>query len=161
MKNLNYDLDGYIGKNIKVYDDKCIISCKPTFGAMLTNSAADGAKTIYYSDVTGIQFKEATAFRAGYLQLETSSGNIRQGKTPFTDENSFSYNRGDVQNEMMEEVFSFIQERVEYYKTMKNNPAIVAAISPAEEVKKMKELLDMGIITQAEFIAKKKQLLGL
>ena len=38
---------------------------------------------------------------------------------------------------------------------------IVNAISPAEELKKMKELLDLGIITQEEFDAKKKQLLGL
>ena len=38
---------------------------------------------------------------------------------------------------------------------------IVNALSPAEELKKFKELLDMGIITQAEFDAKKKQLLGL
>ena len=30
-----------------------------------------------------------------------------------------------------------------------------------KELKKMKELLDMGIITQEEFDAKKKQLLGL
>ena len=34
-------------------------------------------------------------------------------------------------------------------------------LSPAEELKKMKELLDMGIITQEEFDSKKKQLLGL
>ena len=30
-----------------------------------------------------------------------------------------------------------------------------------DELKKLKELLDMGIITQEEFDAKKKQLLGL
>lgn len=35
------------------------------------------------------------------------------------------------------------------------------AVSAAEELKKFKELLDMGIITQEEFDAKKKQLLGL
>lgn len=35
------------------------------------------------------------------------------------------------------------------------------ASSPVEEIKKYKELLDMGIITQEEFDAKKKQLLGL
>ena len=34
-------------------------------------------------------------------------------------------------------------------------------VSPTEEIKKYKELLDMGIITQEEFDAKKKQLLGL
>ncbi len=37
----------------------------------------------------------------------------------------------------------------------------VQAASPAEELKKFKELLDSGIITQEEFDAKKKQLLGL
>lgn len=36
-----------------------------------------------------------------------------------------------------------------------------AALSSADELKKFKELLDMGVITQAEFDAKKKQLLGL
>ena len=35
------------------------------------------------------------------------------------------------------------------------------ATSPVEEIKKYKELLDMGIITQEEFEIKKKQLLGL
>ena len=40
-----------------------------------------------------------------------------------------------------------------------NKPA--ASVSGTEEIKKYKELLDSGIITQEEFDAKKKQLLGL
>lgn len=36
-----------------------------------------------------------------------------------------------------------------------------APVSAADELKKFKELLDMGVITQEEFDAKKKQLLGL
>lgn len=36
-----------------------------------------------------------------------------------------------------------------------------APLSSADELKKYKELLDMGVITQEEFDAKKKQLLGL
>ncbi len=40
-----------------------------------------------------------------------------------------------------------------------NNPQ--TATSPAVELKKYKDLLDMGIITQEDFNAKKKQLLGL
>lgn len=39
--------------------------------------------------------------------------------------------------------------------------AAAPANSAADELKKFKELLDMGIITQEEFDAKKKQLLGL
>lgn len=46
----------------------------------------------------------------------------------------------------------------------KNAPAAGPAtppVSSADELKGYKELLDMGAITQAEFDAKKKQLLGL
>ena len=39
--------------------------------------------------------------------------------------------------------------------------AAPAAMDPYEELKKLKELLDMDIVTQEEFDAKKKQLLGL
>ena len=42
----------------------------------------------------------------------------------------------------------------------KNAPA-APAVSAADELRKFKELLDMGAITQDEFNAKKKQLLGL
>jgi len=43
----------------------------------------------------------------------------------------------------------------------KQNNAGNVTTSAADEIKKFKELLDMGIITQEEFDAKKKQLLGL
>jgi hypothetical protein len=38
---------------------------------------------------------------------------------------------------------------------------VASTKSPVEQVKELKELLDMGIISQAEFDMKKKQLLGL
>jgi predicted Zn-dependent peptidase len=42
-----------------------------------------------------------------------------------------------------------------------HSPAPATTASTADELKKYKELLDAGIITQEEFDAKKKQLLGL
>lgn len=39
--------------------------------------------------------------------------------------------------------------------------AAVPAVDPIEQIKKFKELLDMGIISEEEFSAKKKELLGL
>lgn len=55
--------------------------------------------------------------------------------------------------ELTEEEFINIQT--------KNNTPAAPALSSADELKKFKELLDMGIITQEEFDSKKKQLLGL
>ncbi len=43
----------------------------------------------------------------------------------------------------------------------KQNGVITNNVSSADELKKFKELLDIGVITQEEFDAKKKQLLGL
>lgn len=42
-----------------------------------------------------------------------------------------------------------------------NTPVIVPQVSEADEILKYKNLLDQGVLTQDEFDAKKKQLLGL
>ena len=57
-----------------------------------------------------------------------------------------------------------INEAIAAYKKANNTPAAAVVVnntSSADELKKFKELLDMGIISQEEFDAKKKQLLGL
>ena len=46
-------------------------------------------------------------------------------------------------------------------KAKENTQSVSAVAGSAEELKKYKELLDSGIITQEEFETKKKQLLGL
>ena len=57
-------------------------------------------------------------------------------------------------------IYEDIRKRINDAKNAQNAP-VVAALSPADELKKFKDLLDMGAITQEEFDAKKKQLLGL
>lgn len=47
------------------------------------------------------------------------------------------------------------------YEQLTNTSNTTNTISAADELKKFKELLDMGAITQEEFDAKKKELLGL
>lgn len=52
------------------------------------------------------------------------------------------------------------EESVVQIETQRNATA-VSAISSADDLKKFKELLDLGVITQEEFDAKKKELLGI
>ncbi len=65
-------------------------------------------------------------------------------------------------NDFANPIANEIREAFENYK---NNDVVevnaVSIVSAADELKKFKELLDSGIITQEEFDAKKKQLLGL
>ena len=156
-----YSIDGVRGKHIDVYENKCTIKTKVTFGSIIASNATDGEKTIYYKDCVGLQFKPAK-LTIGYLQFETASAMMNNHGSNFFGENSFTFDITVISNEKMEEVANYIRKRIDEIKTAGDRPAtIVSAISPAEELKKMKELLDLEIITQEEFDAKKKQLLGL
>ena len=156
-----YEIQGVRGRSIKVYSDKCVIATKAGIGSFITGNVTDGEKTIYYIDCVGVQFRRAGAL-IGYLQLETASAMMNNKGDNFFNENSFTFDTSMVTNEQMEEVAEYVKRKVHECKTAKSAPTVtVAATSAADELMKFKNLLDMGVITQEEFDAKKKQLLGL
>ena len=84
----------------------------------------------------------------------------------YSSENSFVFSASlgsskyDYLRTKMPEIYEDIRQRVNNAKHA-STAAASSSPSPAEEIKKYKELLDMGIITQDEFDSKKKQLLNL
>lgn len=59
------------------------------------------------------------------------------------------------------EVYSSVSNLLKERQILNNTTNVKMEQSSADELKKFKDLLDSGIITQEEFDAKKKQLLGL
>ena len=157
-----YFFEGVRGRILTVYEDKVIITTRLTAGSFITGNATDGEKTIYFVDCIGIQFKKSD-MTLGYIQFETASGVMNNKSNNMFNENSFTWDLSAVSNEKMEEVANYVKGKIDECKHAKNMgyaPAN-AATSNAEELKKFKDLLDAGIITQEEFDAKKKQLLNL
>lgn len=88
---------------------------------------------------------------------------------------TFGLFKGTIKINTLTEVISFSAAKKEVLRltdmiekalekiqnSMSSEISNVAQISVADEIKKFKELLDNGIMTQEEFDAKKKQLLGL
>lgn len=155
-----YDLKGVRGRHIEVYEDKVVLSVKVGLGSLLTGNVSDGEKTIYFVDCIGVQFKKS-GLQIGYLQFETASGMMNALQNNFFNENTFTFDTTVQSNDKMEEVANYCKGRIDEIKSAKNSPNVVTQSSPAEELKKFKELLDMGAINQEEFDAKKKELLGL
>lgn len=62
----------------------------------------------------------------------------------------------ESRDEIFEEISALLKQRQSARKVIKEETS-----NSTDELKKFKELLDMGIITQEEFDIKKKQLLGL
>lgn len=156
-ENPIYQLNGGVAKILKVYDDHCVLSSQKNFMSFLTQNLMNGDKEFYYSTLTSVQFKRASKLFNGYIQFEHPGSH--SGGNDFNSENSFAFGLSKVDNEIATEVVDFIKTKIR--ESSNQTTTVVNAKSEADELKKFKELLDSGIITQEEFNEKKKQLLGL
>lgn len=151
-----------MGKILGVYEDKCVISTKAGLKAAMFGSIMNGDKEFYYSDITSVQLKNL-GMTTGYLQFEyagSRSGNNFVSGNSFTFSATIGTPKYSKLKEEMPGVCEDVQKCAQAAKTAKNT-TVQQVLSPAEELKKFKELLDMGIISQEEFEEKKKSILGI
>ena len=153
-----YQLKGYNGQ-LYVYEDKLIIERKGFFG-MVTNGLA-GSKTIPMSSIQNIQLKKAGALFNGFIQFGVLGGIEKQNGITgaINDENSVVFLEDC--NERATEIKNYIEKIILSRNNNHSNISQSENFSAADEILKLKQLLDMGILTQDEFDAKKKQLLGI
>ena len=112
-----------------------------------------GSKTFSINRLSGVQYKKP-GLLTGYLQfILMGSGEGKGGvNNAVTDENTILF-ATNKEATLMEELKEFIEYSIE-------NPGRKPS-SDLNDLKKLKNLLDDGILTQDEFTAKKKQILGL
>lgn len=140
-----------------VYEDKVVIERKG-IKAFLTQGMK-GGKSIPFASLTSIQFKPAGVITNGFIQFGVlgdvgcKGGVIAAGY----DENTVFFQKKN--SKVADEIRVFLEKKIAEKANGIN--AVQQAPSSADELKKFKELLDMGVISREEFDAKKKQLLGL
>lgn len=124
-----------------------------------------GDKTIMFNQITGVQFKKSTTFTKGFLQFIVP-GSIEVNNSKLLgrvkDENTIFFKdpwgKYDEENRIAQSIKNYIEN----YNLKQNQPQqIVNKNSNLDELKKLKELLDMGAISQEEFARKKKDLLNI
>lgn len=157
-EGVRYCMVNSTGKILDVYDNKAVFTSTQSTSTVVTGlifgtSLTQGEKTIYYKDAIGVQYKPSS-IADGYIQIETAAGGMTSSSSQYGGENSIQFS-GKANNEEAEVIVAYIRKKIE---EIKNAPAggVVQQLSPAEELKKFKDLLDMGIISQEEFDAKKK-----
>lgn len=126
-----------------------------------------GDKTIPFSQVVAVQVKKRGVVSNGYIYFQTigstGTGNKRysRGRDIEKDDNTVIFN-GLFSSKKNYETALQIRD----YITKKQNSIYQQQVqqmapSSSDEILKLKQLLDMGAITNEEFEAKKKQLLNL
>lgn len=156
MADYKFYLKGVNGQ-LTIYEDRVIIERGGALG-FLTQGLA-GAKTIPMDSIMSVQFKEGNMWTNGFIQFGIMGGKEARGGifNATQDENTVMIKAAT--NDSAREIKDYIEGII--LNRSKNKETVVQQVSPAEELKKFKELLDMGVISQAEFDAKKKQILGL
>ena len=160
-EGVKYCMVNNTGKVLDVYDNKVVFTSTQSTSTLVTGilfgtSLTQGEKTIYFKDAIGVQYKPSSVLD-GYIQVETAAGGVTSSSSQYSGENAIQFS-GKERNEEAEIIVAFIKKKID---EIKNTPVGVAVqqISPAEELKKFKELLDLGVISQEEFDEKKKELL--
>lgn len=141
------------GKSTVTIDDEVIrIKRKGLFNNL---SGLKGEKAIKLDSISGVQFKEP-GIRAGYIQFTIPGGKERKGvHKAVEDENAVLFSKKELH------MANEIKQIVENYISNKNNNKIPPSDSAADEIRKLADLRDSGILTDEEFDKKKKQLLGI
>lgn len=148
---------------LKGYMTKKTISATDSFVIISKDGSLFGAKRekkIPYSQISGVEVKKPGAMVNGYIQIQTPgqiSGN-----------SSFKISGGTYDAIKDENAIVFtgsknydIAIKIQEYILNKIGNQSVQQISSADELQKFKALFDNGAITEDEYNAKKKQLLGL
>ena len=146
-----------------VFEDRIEIQKKTGWNWTRGSYVAGGkdARTIPINTIRSVETREVTGFVTGMLYFDTGEGMARANPLAGTN-NQFLFGGVHNKKEYREKTNALLYRIKDYIeKTAKQSAASSGSASGADELKKFKVLLDEGIITQEEFDAKKKQLLGL
>ena len=146
-KGIVFDYDGYNGKHISVYSNRCVITTYSD--SVLGGGTSGGEKTIFFKDIVGVRFKRS-GVSYGYLYLETASSYNTSADNIFYFESSNSrYTDQD-----MEKMKFYIIGKVSQFKKMPQKED-----DSVKQLSTVAELFEKGMLTKEEFETIKKRII--
>ena len=136
--------------NIIFATDRKLIIRNPTMLGLREN-----VETIPYSEITAIEFTKgvfSSEVRVTAPGLTSAMGRFFQVRHGIAGIPA-------IPEEKAKKLVDIVREGMKRAKAAKAVPQVTVAPTPLEELKKLKELLDMGAISQEEYEAKKKKIL--
>ena len=137
---------------LEVHEDKVSITPKGVIGFL--RKGLKGTKTIQFLSISAIQFKKS-GITGGYLQFTVSGANesTRGRSAAAKDENSFLF---WGKNDQALEIKEYIEKRIQ---ELHNPQATSSSPSVSDELQKLAELKEQGVLSDEEFQTAKRRLL--
>ncbi|MFD0825809.1 DUF4429 domain-containing protein [Neobacillus sp. M.A.Huq-85] len=145
-----------VNGQLELKENKIVIKRKGMLAKM--SQGLKGDKEILIKQISSIQFKNAGTFTNGYIQFAFSGGKETKGGLvdATQDENTVMFNKKQAGD--FEKFKVAVEEKID----LLSQPIQQAPQTDiADQIKKLADLMAIGILTEEEFNAKKKQLLGI
>ena len=141
---------------LEVFEDRVTITPKGVLGFL--NKGIKGTKEIPFRSIVAVQFKQAGALFSGYLQFTIPGGNESKGGifAATKDENTFMFAH-TKNNAQAKEIKEYIDEAIRRSQAPQTT---LSATSLSDELQKLAQLKDQGVLSEYEFQAAKKKLIG-
>ena len=143
----NFTLAG-IDSTLKVFNDKIEIAPKGLLGKM----GGQGNETILIKDITSVEVRECSFINGGHIQFAAAGTNEKKNRVEFG-----GFGDRKTMNETANKIKEFVLKQMQ---TPAASP-IAPAASTSDELIKLSQLKEQGILSEDEFQAAKKKLLGL
>ncbi len=158
MSNLVFTANGRSG-SVELFDNYLIVKKKMNILKRLTGS---GEKEIFLDNIKNIKFNVAKSLVYGFIQFETAQNSKELGSNGLmnTPNDDYTINFTKAQQSQFDKLKSEIN-RLRSGSSSKSETVSQNTSSDADELEKLANLLEKGILTQDEFNQKKKQILSL
>jgi len=157
------ELKGTTG-TIIVYTDRVVIKRKGVF-AIASQSGFTGDRTYFYQDINSVEFKKP-GFTNGYIKFIVAGTIDRRatssvlGSRNIEDPNTVILRAFKKSTpKLSEELYNLIMEKISEARTPKET-VIMNSSSNLDELKKLAELKETGVINEEEFEQQKAKLLS-
>jgi hypothetical protein len=144
-----------VNGQLELLNDKVRIRRKG--GMAVFTHGLKGDKEILLSSISSIQFRPPGAMTNGFIQFAFHGGKEAKGALfqATQDENSIMFSTAQLP------AFQQMKQAIEQQRAKLATPAPSAHSSGLDDLERLASLRDRGIITNDEFEAKKRQILGL
>ena len=122
------------------------------------NQGFKGQKDILFSQISSVYLKKATTLGNGYIHFSLLGRDESRGPDPTRDENTVMF-RGARQPDF-DKIKAAIETKMAAARTTVTRTRL-STMSYIEELEQLAVLRNKGVITEEEFAAKKRQILGI
>jgi len=153
---------------ITAYEDRAILARKG-FAAFASQGGFTGDRTYFYKDLNSIEFKKPSIMANGYIKFivagtldtKATTGLLGSSMKSLEDPNTVILRafKKDTPR-LSEELYHLLTEKMSVAKSVQDNSTVVQTNSNLDELKKLAELRDAGIVSDKEFEEQKAKLLN-